>query len=79
MGSEMCIRDRYAGVPGTSWGEEFGSYDGSYTLYYDGPEEPNHAVLIVGWDDSLTHAEGSGGWIVKNSWGTEWGGTCGHG
>jgi len=69
----------YAGVPGTYWGEEFGSYDGSYTLYYDGPEEPNHAVLIVGWDDSLTHAEGSGGWIVKNSWGTEWGGTCGHG
>jgi len=69
----------YAGVPGTYWGEEFGSYDGSYTLYYDGPEEPNHAVLIVGWDDSLTHAGGSGGWIVKNSWGTDWGGTCGHG
>jgi len=30
-------------------------------------------VLIVGWDDSLTHAGGTGGWIVKNSWGTAWG------
>jgi len=69
----------YAGVPGTSWGEEFGSYDGSYTLYYDGPWQPNHAVLIVGWDDTLIHAGGSGGWIVKNSWGIDWGGTCGYG
>ena len=63
----------YAGFP------EFASYDGFYTLYYDGPEPPNHAVLIVGWDDTLTHAGGSGGWIVKNSWGTDWGGTCDYG
>jgi len=51
----------------------FSAYDGSTTFYYNGPEEPNHAVLIVGWDDSLPHAGGNGGWIVKNSWGTEWG------
>ena len=52
---------------------DFSSYDGSYTLYYTGKEDPNHTVLIVGWDDDLTHAGGKGGWIVKNSWGTNWG------
>jgi C1A family cysteine protease len=63
----------------TDWWHEFSDYDGSYTLYYEGAHDPNHAVLIVGWDDSLSHAGGTGGWIVKNSWGTDWGGLCGYG
>ncbi|UCH42144.1 MAG: hypothetical protein JSW16_04770 [Dehalococcoidales bacterium] len=54
-------------------------YDGSYTFYYTGTQTPNHAVLIIGWDDDLLHAGGTGGWIVKNSWGTDWGGPCGYG
>lgn len=62
-----------------AWESECASYDGSYTLYYTGNLEPNHAVLIVGWDDSLSHDGGSGAWIVKNCWGTDWGGTCGYG
>jgi cathepsin L len=27
----------------------------------------NHAVLLIGWDDS------KGAWLIKNSWGTDWG------
>jgi cathepsin L len=27
----------------------------------------NHAVAIIGWDDE------KGAWLVRNSWGTEWG------
>jgi len=61
------------------WSSEFHDYDGLYTLYYDGVYATNHAVLIVGWDDALPHAGGTGAWIVKNSWGTGWGGTCGYG
>ncbi len=61
------------------WYYEFQTYDGSYTLHYEGPQSPNHAVLIVGWDDNLTYEGGQGAWIVKNSWGTGWGGTCGYG
>jgi len=47
----------------------FRSYTGGVYEYYDSPVN-NHAVLIVGWDDSLGP---DGAWIVKNSWGTEWG------
>jgi C1A family cysteine protease len=68
----------YAG-DGDPWYDEMVTYDGSYTLYHPGAEPTNHAVLIVGWDDTLSHTGGQGAWIVKNSWGTSWGGTCGYG
>ena len=49
------------------------------SYYYYGGTGTNHAVLIVGWNDSYsasnfaTRPAGNGAFIVKNSWGTTFG------
>ena len=39
-------------------------------VYYSGDEEPDHAVLVVGYDDDFPK-ESNGAIIIKNSWGLQ--------
>lgn len=56
--------------------------DSSPCAYYLNSEKtPNHAVMIVGWDDNFSteyfnpdnKPSANGAWLVRNSWGEKWG------
>lgn len=64
-----------------SYGETESSYynDSTSSYYYSGTAQPNHAVVVVGWDDhypkenfNLAPKE-DGAYICKNSWGEKFG------
>jgi C1A family cysteine protease/chitodextrinase len=51
----------------------------TFAFYSAITKEANHAVIITGWDDTFsrtnfsTQPQDDGAFIVRNSWGTEWG------
>ena len=50
--------------------QAFGAYDGGVFNEDDPHAQINHAVALVGWDDT----QGTNGvWILRNSWGPGWG------
>lgn len=60
--------------------DKSGYYNSKTGAYYYNKEDGNHAITIVGWDDNYSRSNfGSvkpsknGAWIVKNSYGTEFG------
>ena len=58
----------YGPVYSTIYASDSGFSAYSSGVYeYEGAEETNHAIEIIGWNDSL------GAWMIKNSWGTDWG------
>jgi len=54
-----------------------GSIPGYSGGIYDSTEcnnySTNHIVALVGWDDSIEHNLGKGVWVLRNSWGDDWG------
>jgi len=82
-GIKKALTTRGAVYSSFYWGNAF--YNATHASYYEPPSasDPSsgggHVVTIVGWDDTWEAANftmvpgGPGAWIVKNSWGTNWG------
>ncbi len=51
----------------------------NFSYYIKTKQNPNHAILIVGWDDNFKkenfkfQPQNNGAWLIKNSWGDKWG------
>ncbi|UCD63809.1 MAG: thrombospondin type 3 repeat-containing protein [Candidatus Zixiibacteriota bacterium] len=62
---------QYGPVASAVWvGPLFQAYTGGVFNIDESFGVTNHGVVLVGWDDS----QGTNGvWILRNSWGTEWG------
>ena len=73
---------KYGSVQATMYMDESLFADSNFKYYRSSLNNsigPNHGVVLVGWDDSISKnlfngATRDGAWIVKNSWGSTWGG-----
>jgi len=77
---KQAVMDRGAVSASLFWSSTY--YNSAYAAFYMPPGRSsysNHAVAIVGWDDTFPRSRfrdtpaGDGAWIVRNSWGSGWG------
>jgi C1A family cysteine protease len=83
--SKTLIKDHILEYGGVMASIHFNSLESSYygnnSLYYNGTDNVNHAVVLVGWNDnyskdnfvSTNKPNNNGAWIAKNSYGTSFG------
>ncbi len=53
----------------------------TFSFFCSSPSKVTHAVLLIGWDDNYSkdnfkgslRPQNDGAWLVKNSWGEDWG------
>ncbi len=71
---------QYGSVATTMYSNSSSSYNSeAFAYYYNGSAEPDHGIVIVGWDDNFSSSNfaspppGDGAFIIRNSWGEEWG------
>lgn len=82
VGTSFYCSDSMSGYTGNDpyWDDEHNSY--YFDAELDGEADyqiGNHGVTIIGWDDNFSKNNfiktppKNGAWIVKNSWGEDWG------
>lgn len=77
---KKAIQDYGSVTAGYHNGTEFYNFTANGTTYYQNTyENVDHSVSLVGWDDNYSKdnfkvkPSANGAWLVKNSWGEEWG------
>jgi C1A family cysteine protease len=75
---KLALQEKGAVYSSIRWEDScYNAKTASY--YYSGASISNHAITIVGWDDNYDRYNfakvppGNGAFLVKNSWGPDWG------